>query len=342
LASRSLDNLRYAVIDTETTGFYPSRDRVVEVAVEVVNSRGEREDRYATLVNPGQELVLNSAIEPRLLLDAPRFDDVAGDVLERLSGAVWVGHNIGFDVGFLRAEFGRMGFRLPEAPSLCTMRLSHHFGPKMDCYRLEWLCDALGIQCTGEHTTERCAAATAELFLHLLGRARSLGKDSLDDFAKLGFDSVVEPFLSPDTLPFPPSGKALPRDMASASAPTREPSYIRRLVANLRPARGAGVSDDQLGFYLHLLDRVVQDRRIDSDEQDQLLELAHEWDFALEDVRRAHDIYVGMLIATALDDGVITPAEQEDLEAVCQILGVSPETLRATLERARGAPGSAG
>jgi len=342
LARRTLDEHRYAVIDTETTGFYPSRDRVVEVAVEVVDSLGRRKDRYATLVNPGQEVALGASVGPHLLLDAPRFEDVAGDVLERLAGAVWVGHNIGFDVGFLRAEYGRVGFRLPEAPSLCTMRLSHHFGPKMDCYRLEWLCDALGIPCTGEHTTESCAAATAQLLRHLLDSARNQGRDSLDDLAELGFDSMAEPFLGSEMVPFRPSGRALPREVASASEPSHEPSYIRRLVANLRPARASGASDEQLGFYLHLLDRVVQDRRIDTDEQEQLLELAREWDFALEDVQRAHDIYMGMLVATALDDGVITPAEQRDLEQVCHLLGVSPETMWETLERARGASGAAG
>jgi DNA polymerase-3 subunit epsilon len=326
--------MRYAVLDTRTTGFYPSRDRIVEVAVEVVDARGERLDEYATLVNPGHEFALGGRIEPHLLRNAPVFEVVAGDVLRRLAGSVWVGHNVGFDLGFLRAEYARLDYQLPEAPAVCTMRLSHHFGPKVECYRLRWLCEAFDIECGGEQTSQRCAAATSQLFVRLLALANERGSARLEDLEDLGADSVSLPFVDPDRLPFAPSEQRLTSEAARSCVPDRSPTYVDRLVSNLKPAAGLQAGDDKLGFYLHLLDRVLQDRRIDVEEQDQLVLLAKEWRFALEDVRRAHEIYVGMLVATALDDGVITNGELGDLEGVCELLGVSRATLRSLVERA--------
>jgi DNA polymerase III epsilon subunit-like protein len=40
-------------------------------------------------------------------VDAPRFDEIAGDAAARLHDAVLVGHQLCFDRGFLASEFSR-------------------------------------------------------------------------------------------------------------------------------------------------------------------------------------------------------------------------------------------
>lgn len=122
---RRRSGTRLAVVDVETTGL--SRyDRIVEFAcVTVVD--GDVVDEYDTLIQPDRDPgpVHIHGITPEMLQSAPRFDAVAGDIADRINGAVLVAHNISFDVRMLRQEvdrLGRGGFDPGEG--LCTYRLT--------------------------------------------------------------------------------------------------------------------------------------------------------------------------------------------------------------------------
>lgn len=75
--------LQYAVLDVETTGLDPVRDRVVEVAVVLLDSHGHALHEWSTLVNPG---IGTSGprhihgIASEWLADAPPFSAVVGDI----------------------------------------------------------------------------------------------------------------------------------------------------------------------------------------------------------------------------------------------------------------------
>ena len=79
---------RFAVIDTETTGF-SKHDRVVEIACVTVVG-GEIVDEYDTLVQPHRDLgaVHVHGITPEMVQAAPTFDQVLPDIAERIDGAV--------------------------------------------------------------------------------------------------------------------------------------------------------------------------------------------------------------------------------------------------------------
>ena len=64
-----------------------------------------------------------------------------------------------------------------------------------------------------------------------------------------------------------------------------------------------------------------------------MLALAREWSFSADDVRQAHETYVSMLVATALDDGVVTKAERRDIDLVAGLLGVSDKTVNGLLRK---------
>jgi DNA polymerase-3 subunit epsilon len=102
-----------AVFDVETTGLSPAYgDRICEVGI--VRARGDVIfDTYQTLVNP-QRPISPGAARVNGLSDAdvsqsPLFAEIAGQVLDRLEGAVLVCHNAPFDLGFLDAELSRLG-----------------------------------------------------------------------------------------------------------------------------------------------------------------------------------------------------------------------------------------
>src|SRR4030042_6856342 len=99
-----IKDCQFAVIDVETTGLFPRKnDRIVEVAVVTVTGRGEVLGEYATLLNPGRDLgpVDIHGIRGSDVVSAPRFQDVAGDLVDRLSGSVVAGHNLRFDLDFV-------------------------------------------------------------------------------------------------------------------------------------------------------------------------------------------------------------------------------------------------
>ena len=123
--SQRTGSFRLAVVDVETTGL--SRyDRIVEFAcVTVVD--GEVVEEYDTLIQPNRDPgpVHIHGITPEMLQSAPKFDAVAGDIADRLNGAVLVAHNISFDVRMLRQEVARLdGGGFDPGEGLCTYRLT--------------------------------------------------------------------------------------------------------------------------------------------------------------------------------------------------------------------------
>ena len=106
--------MRQIFVDTETTGLDPQAgDRIVEFGcIEMVNRRltGRTLHRY---LNPGRsshpDALRVHGLTDEFLADKPRFEAVADELLEFLSGAELIIHNAGFDVGFFDAELSRAG-----------------------------------------------------------------------------------------------------------------------------------------------------------------------------------------------------------------------------------------
>ena|ERR1700676_3315944 len=93
-----------AFLDLETTGMTASCDRVTEVGIARVDSR--RAAEWSCLVNP--ECSIPPAIQAltgitnAMVVNAPRFADIASEVAARITGCVFVARNARFDYGFLK------------------------------------------------------------------------------------------------------------------------------------------------------------------------------------------------------------------------------------------------
>src|SRR5512143_3195566 len=92
-------------IDIETTGLDPDRDAIIEIGA--VKFKGNRiEDEWSTLVNPQRHvpefITALTGIDDAMLRAAPSFADVANDVQAFIGDARILGHNVRFDLGFLR------------------------------------------------------------------------------------------------------------------------------------------------------------------------------------------------------------------------------------------------
>lgn len=139
--------LEFAVLDTETTGLDPRADRVCEIALVRMRGDGTVLDTYDTLVDPACP-IRNTEFHGILDADvrgAPAFPEIAAELLDRMSGAILVAHNLRFDAGMLEAELRRAGLTPSGLAGLCTLTASR---AQLDLasYRLPELVRAL----TGE------------------------------------------------------------------------------------------------------------------------------------------------------------------------------------------------
>lgn len=112
-------NALFAVVDLETTGFSPLvGDRILEIGVVRIAGDGSTVDEYATLINPLRDVGPTHVhgITQEDVAQAPTFAEVVGDVLSRLAGVMFVGHNARYDRDFLAAELSSAGIFLPAIP----------------------------------------------------------------------------------------------------------------------------------------------------------------------------------------------------------------------------------
>ena len=157
---------RYAIVDIETTGGLVKRDKITEIAI-VIHNGSEVIDQYQTLINPERSIppfISNmTGITDDMVADAPLFCEVAKEIVLRTEGAVFVAHNARFDYGFLREEFGRLGYPYTRK-QLCTVRLSKRMLPELKSHSLDALIRHFNLKVKNRHRALDDALATAEVF----------------------------------------------------------------------------------------------------------------------------------------------------------------------------------
>ncbi len=325
------DEVVFAVLDVETTGFAARTDRIVEIAVIRLGADGRRLGEYATLLDPGRDVGPTHVhgITATDVLAAPRFGDVLGDLADMLRGAIVVGHNVQFDLGFLRAEAERAGHALPALASLCTLALGRRFAGDLPRRRLRDCCEDAGIDLVDAHSALGDASATAELLLTYLARARGVGITSLGE---LGCEAPAPAAAWPA---WAPCGRAARRTTTVAPA---EDGVMHRLLRRLAmaPDVDAGVT-----AYLEVLERALEDRKVTDAEAETLYEVARIWNLGPEVVLRAHRRYLRALVDAALTDGRISAEEEHDLRQVTRLLGMPPAALDQVCDEARASAAAA-
>ncbi|MFJ8105999.1 TerD family protein [Streptomyces sp. NPDC096132] len=143
----------WALVDVETSGLTPRRDRVLSVAVVTLGPDGEQTGEFSTLLDPGCDPgpVHVHGLTAQRLCGAPTFDQVAGRIGALLQDRVMVAHNAQFDYDFLAHEFARAGLWLPVSQRLCTLALNRRVDPPVDDLRLGTLAAHYGVPQTKAH-----------------------------------------------------------------------------------------------------------------------------------------------------------------------------------------------
>ncbi|MET8969599.1 TerD family protein [Streptomyces hydrogenans] len=166
----------WALVDVETSGLVPRRDRVLSVAVLTFGPDGTQTGEFSTLVNPGCDPgpVHVHGLTPERLAGAPTFDQVAGRVGALLQDRVLVAHNAQFDYDFLAHEFARARLYLPVTQRLCTLALNRRVEPPTDDLSLASLAAHYGVPQTRAHDALDDTRVLAGIFRASLTEAARL------------------------------------------------------------------------------------------------------------------------------------------------------------------------
>ena len=151
-ANTQFKNVTFVIFDTETTGFSPANDRIVEVgAVKVRN--GQKLGEKTWLINPQRYIpwyvqqVHN--ITPEMLKDCPTFADIYPEFLEFIDGAVLIAHNAPFDIRMMSAEAARAGMPAPKNAVLDSLALFRNWYPELKSHTVSDLIDLFDISTEG-------------------------------------------------------------------------------------------------------------------------------------------------------------------------------------------------
>jgi DNA polymerase-3 subunit epsilon len=196
-AETPIEQVRFVVLDSETTGLDPRKDRIVTIgAIAVLNHEILMEDSFEALLkvqyNSSAVTVHGVTRDESLTgLDEP---EALNQFLGYLGDGVIVGHHIAHDVNTLNAGYERhFGFHLENA-SLDTMELALHlerdgaFAGRGDIqdFSLDALCARFDIIPHDRHTAPGDAFITALVFQRLLRLAAKHRRTTLE--------RLLEPF----------------------------------------------------------------------------------------------------------------------------------------------------
>ena len=192
------NSLLYAITDIESTGGVKGSDKITEIAIYLFD--GEQIiDEFHSLVNPERSIdpyvIKLTGITNEMVKDAPKFPEIARQIVEITEGAVFVAHNVSFDYLFLKREFKSLGYDY-NRKRLCTVNLSRKIIPGHKSYSLGKLTKELGIGLNGRHRAAGDARATVELFKLLLQEDEegviSYSKQSFQRKSKVDYDKLME------------------------------------------------------------------------------------------------------------------------------------------------------
>lgn len=165
------------VVDVETSGLSSGTDRVLSVAVLVLDADGGVAEEFYSLVDPGCDPgpVHVHGLTREKLRGAPEFGEVRRRLAGFLEGRVMVAHNARFDYDFLAREFGRVGAVLPVSSRLCTLALARRVAPPTADYKLGTLAAHYGIRQVRAHDALDDTRVLAGVLRGLIGDAARLG-----------------------------------------------------------------------------------------------------------------------------------------------------------------------
>ncbi len=156
-------------------GYPKSGHRLVEIACLELANHLPTGRVFQTHLNPERAMTAEAeaihGLGDAFLADKPVFAEKVAELLDFIADSTLVIHNAEFDLGFLNAELGRLGFPpIPAARAIDTVVLARRKYPGQPA-SLDALCQRLGIDNSKRqlHGARLDAELLAEVYLELAG-----------------------------------------------------------------------------------------------------------------------------------------------------------------------------
>jgi DNA polymerase-3 subunit epsilon len=286
---------RFAVIDTETTGF-GKKDRVLEIAVVLVEGK-EIVQEWETLINPERDISNSSihGITPEIVSLAPTFAEISSEFSRIIDGTFMVAHNLSFDQRMLVQEFSRIKKEINLGSGFCTLQATK--------LKLEAACQEYGITNISAHRALTDARATALIFLKIFQEATS-----------------SEWGLIPISVQHDLQAKSPQLVSRAALSEDHKPGQqnLRRIIHGLGPSKEAG---PELSYW-DALSSVMSDFEITADEMNYLNDWAHTLGIPANKQIEVHNTFLNQIIAAAGRDSYVSETEKMLIEKAAGTLGL--------------------
>ncbi len=178
----------FVVFDIETTGFSPTKNRIIEIGAVKV-SEGKIVDRFSTFVDPLTpipfEIEKLTGITDDMVMGAEQIDVVLPRFLEFCEGCILVAHNARFDMSFIMENCDRQGIS-HDFTYVDTVGIARIFLPGQKKHTLDAVAKALGVSLENHHRAVDDAEATAEIFVKLIVLMEKEGITTLSQINERG------------------------------------------------------------------------------------------------------------------------------------------------------------
>jgi len=282
---------KFAVIDTETTGFGKT-DRIIEIGIILVDGN-EIVQEWETLVNPERDISNSNihGINSNAVSLAPTFEEIADEVSAFLDSRILVAHNLPFDQRMLQMEMDRLQKTIDFGFGFCTLKAT---GMKLDA-----ACEHFGVINSNAHRALTDARATA-LILNKV-------------FEK---NSKLSPVISKDT-----NSKKISRIISRAAIDSNYQSGQQNLRRIARNIEVEGLTGEMLS-YVDALTSVLSDFELTKDESKNLKNWANELGLSEKQIAAANSYFVNKVVEAAQRDNYISELESKLIAKVADSLNV--------------------
>lgn len=172
----------YIVLDTETTGLNPARDKVLEIGAARIE-QGRVVETFETMIDTGvpipERITELTGITDAMQAEGKKTEEAFREFFDFCKDLPILGHNITFDFSFLKQMAVNLGYSF-EKDGIDTLKIARKVLADLPSRRLPDLCVHYGIDPGHSHRALDDALATHELLQRLW---KEFGEKEPDAFA---------------------------------------------------------------------------------------------------------------------------------------------------------------
>lgn len=169
----------FVALDTETTGFNCLTDRIIELGAVKFNYSGVL-DTFQTLVNPltpiPSQITEITGINDEMVCKSPTVKECLPDFLKFCEKTIIIGHNVQFDLRFLKVELERINKKELNNPAIDTLQFARWAFPLDEKFKQTVLAQKLGVTISEAHRAGDDAWVCGNIFLRLIKATASRQK----------------------------------------------------------------------------------------------------------------------------------------------------------------------